>query len=157
MAIPSSPTITVVVCTYNRSPTLQRALDSVWCQGFQDFEIVVVDDGSDPPAEIPARWAGRIRLLTIRHRGVGAARAAGLRAARGEFIAYCDDDDEWEPDHLDTLLEYLRERPDVDLVYGDSEWPEEGAPPSVPYSFDYDGALLRDMPYIFATDVLHRA
>ena len=149
--------ISVVVCTYNRPHTLERALESVLCQGFEDFEIIVVDDGSDPPAEIPARWAGRIRLLTAPHQGVGAARAAGLRAARGQFVAYCDDDDEWKPNHLDTLFQYLREHPDVDLVYGDSEWPAEGAPPSVPYSFDYDGALLRDTPYIFATDVLHRA
>lgn len=157
MTVSRSPTISVIVCTYNRPQTLQRALESVLCQSFQDFEVIVVDDGSDPTAEIPAHWAGRIHVLTAKHQGVGAARAAGLRAARGQFIAYCDDDDEWKPNHLDILLQYLREHPDVDLVYGDSEWPEDEAPPSVPYSFDYDGALLRDMPYIFATDVLHQA
>jgi glycosyltransferase involved in cell wall biosynthesis len=157
MPVADSPAVSVIVCTHNRPHMLARALESVLRQDFRDYEVVVVDDGSEPPAEVPARGAGPVRLIVARYGGVGAARAAGLKAARGPFIAYCDDDDEWAPNHLASLMHYLREHPDVDLVYGDSEWVEEEGPPSVPYSVDYDGTLLREAPYIFASDVLHRA
>lgn len=153
----NGPLISVVVCTCNRPQLLPRALASVLRQDCPDFEVVVVDDGSTPPAELPEAAAGRARLVRTEHGGVGAARAAGLRAARGELIAYCDDDDEWLPGHLGALLAYLRDHPDVDLVYADSEWHQPGAPPAVAYSFDHEGAMLREMNYIFASDVLHRA
>ncbi|MBI4870258.1 MAG: glycosyltransferase, partial [Candidatus Riflebacteria bacterium] len=86
-----------------------------------------------------------------------AARAAGLDAASGTYLAYCDDDDTWTPDHLSTLVGCLLEHPEVDLVYGDSEWRQEGKAPHVPYSFDYDEETLAGKNYIFAGDVVHRA
>jgi glycosyltransferase involved in cell wall biosynthesis len=157
MRTANGPLISVLVCTYNRLHLLPRALASVLRQDCPDYEVLVVDDGSTPPVEAPGPAGGRVRLVRTEHRGVGAARAAGLRAARGEFIAYCDDDDEWLPNHLSALLAYLRDHPGVALVYADSEWHQPGAPPGLPYSFDHEGTLLREMNYIFPTDVLHRA
>jgi glycosyltransferase involved in cell wall biosynthesis/GT2 family glycosyltransferase len=152
-----SPMISVIVCTYNRHESLQRALESVWLQDMKDTEVIVVDDGSDRPVELPHHYSNRVRLIRTEHRGVGAARSAGLNAAKGTFVAYCDDDDEWKPNHLRALLNYLLEHPEVDLVYGDSEWVKEGAVSSVAYSIDYDAALLTYANYVFASDVLHRA
>jgi glycosyltransferase involved in cell wall biosynthesis len=157
MRTANAPLISVLVCTYNRPRLLERALASVLRQDYPNLEILVVDDGSVPAVEIPAPAGDRIRLIRTEHRGVGVARCEGFNAARGEFIAYCDDDDEWRPNHLSTLLEYLREHPGVDLVYGDSEWAQEGAAPAVAYSIDYDMTQLSWSNYIFASDVLHRS
>lgn len=154
-----APLISVIICTYNRHESLQRALKSVWLQDLKDteVEVIVVDDGSDPPVDLPPSYSDRVRLIRIEHGGVGAARSAGLNAARGTFVAYCDDDDEWKPNHLSALLNYLLEHPDVDLVYGDSEWVQEGVPRAVAYSIDHDAPMLSYGNYIFASDVMHRA
>ena len=157
MAIENQPLVSVIVCTYNRHESLRRALDSILQQDRTDYEIIVVDDGSDDPVEILLHQRDRVRLIRTEHRGVGAARSEGLNAALGEFIAYCDDDDEWKPNHLSTLLQYLLTHREVDLVYADSEWVQEGAPPSIPYSFDYNGFYLSGANYIFPSDVMHRA
>jgi glycosyltransferase involved in cell wall biosynthesis len=150
------PLISVIVCTYNRHEFLLRALDSVTLQDFEDFEIIIVDDGSTPPVNLPTRHLQKARLIQIEHRGVGAARATGLNAARGNFIAYCDGDDEWTPNHLSTLLKYLQEHTEVDLVYADSEWVYGEGAASVPYSFDYDVFELYNANFIFPSNVMHR-
>lgn len=145
----------MIVCTFNRTAMLRRALRSVLAQAaFDDFEIVVLDDGSDEPVSLEDFPSDRFRLLRTEHQGAGAARAAGLMAARGEFVAYCDDDDEWKPEHLHTLYSYLVEHEEVDLVYGDSEWPSDGK--KVCYSYDFDVHHLQQSNFIFATDVMHR-
>lgn len=154
MITSTSPTISVIICTYNRHSSLQKAIDSVLLQDEKDFELIIIDDGSDEPVKIHHHTS--FSLIRTEHRGIGAARSQGLNAAKGTFVAYCDDDDEWKPNHLSTMKQYLRENPDVSLVYGDSEWVQAGVSPSpVAYSFDYDGTLLSYGNYIFATDVMH--
>ncbi len=97
-----SPFFSVIIPVYNRAHVLARALRSVLDQSFQDFEIVVVDDGSsDDPAQVIAHFADpRIRYIRQRNRGGGAARNAGIDAAEGRFIAPLDSDDEFLPGHL---------------------------------------------------------
>ncbi len=148
--------VSVIICTFNRQQMLDRALTSVLAQSFDDYEIIIVDDGSDPPVEIRAPSQDRIRLVRVEHQGVGTARAVGLEYARGQFVAYCDDDDVWSPSHLKTLLEYLHQHPDVALVYADSHWPYNDKGEAVPYSFDFNPRLLAGMNYIFPSDVVHR-
>jgi glycosyltransferase involved in cell wall biosynthesis len=102
---PPSPAITVVVPVRDGAAYLGRALESVRRQTFADWELVAVDDGSvDTTPRLLYEWAlvdHRVRAL--RHRvnaGVSAARNTALRAARGEWVAYLDSDDEFYPDHL---------------------------------------------------------
>ena len=155
MTTSASPTISVIICTYNRHSNLQIALDSVLQQDEKDFEVIIIDDGSDQPVILPQQ--DKVRLFRTEHHGVGAARSVGLNAAQGIFVAYCDDDDEWKPNHLSTMMQYLIKNPDVSLVYGDSQWVQaDVSPSSVAYSFDYDGTLLSYGNYIFASDVMHR-
>jgi len=84
---------------------LQAALDSVLAQGEQDFEILVIDDGSrDDPAAVVSGFArARIRFARQENRGAGAARNAGIDLARGLFVAFLDSDDRFLPHHLATM------------------------------------------------------
>lgn len=103
------PFFSVIVPVYNRASVLGRALQSVLRQTWQDFEIVVVDDGSsdNPEAVIAALDDPRIRYIRQTNRGGGAARNAGLDAARGLFVAPLDSDDEFLPGHLERMQRLL--------------------------------------------------
>lgn len=117
----SPPTVSVVIPTYGHGELVEATLDSVFAQSFRDFEIVVVNDGSpDDTADRlrPLAEAGRIRYVEQANQGQGAARNRGLREARGELIAFLDDDDLWPSDKLAWQVEALRRSPDAVMAYG---------------------------------------
>lgn len=95
----------VVVPTYNRASTLPRAVQSVLCQTFADFDLVIVDDGStDETNAVIAQYDDdRIHFLRQPNRGVSAARNAGAAAARGRWIVFLDSDDELLPHALERF------------------------------------------------------
>ena len=99
----------VVIPVYNRADLLGQALRSVLAQSEQDFEIVVVDDGSrdDPEPVVRALADPRIVFLRQENRGGGAARNTGIDAARGRFIAFLDSDDRYLPHHLADMRTVL--------------------------------------------------
>jgi glycosyltransferase involved in cell wall biosynthesis len=107
-----NPMVTIVIPVFSRASTIVRAIESVTAQAFSDYEIIVVDDGStDETAErVGALSAERLRL--IRHdenEGAAAARNTGIKAARGEWIAFLDSDDVWtSPEKLSRQLAALR-------------------------------------------------
>jgi glycosyltransferase involved in cell wall biosynthesis len=108
------PSVSVVVPTYNRAHCLGEAIDSVLGQSFQDFELIVVDDGStDGTESLLEGYGDRIKALRQKNSGVSAARNAGIKAARGPWIAFLDSDDTWEPDKLKVQTDDLRLRPDA--------------------------------------------
>lgn len=112
--------VSVVMPTYNSVATLRRAIDSVLMQSFQDFELIVVDDGStdSTPLLIQAYASPRLRYLRQQNKGVAAARNLGMRQARGEFIAFLDSDDEWSRDKLMLQVGlFRRSHPRVGLTY----------------------------------------
>ncbi len=104
-----TPFFSVVIPVYNRASLLGAALSSVLVQGEQDFEIVVVDDGSrdDPKAVVDALADPRIRYLRRDNRGGGAARNTGIREAQGRFIAFLDSDDAFLAGHLAAMRKLL--------------------------------------------------
>jgi glycosyltransferase involved in cell wall biosynthesis len=104
-----NPFFSVIIPVYNRAHVLGRALRSVLAQTCPDFEVVVVDDGSsdDPAAIIAAFSDPRIVYIRQKNRGGGAARNAGIDAARGRFIAPLDSDDEFLPHHLERMKALL--------------------------------------------------
>jgi glycosyltransferase involved in cell wall biosynthesis len=106
-----APFFTVVIPAYNRAATLATAIHSVLDQSFQDFEIVVVDDGSNdnPKAVIDAIADPRIRYIAQANRGGGAARNAGIDAAQGRYVAPLDSDDVFLPHHLHTMKALVAE------------------------------------------------
>lgn len=105
------PTVSVVLPTYNRGRTLARAVRSILQQSYEDFELLVVDDGStdDTKAVVAAIEDPRVRYVPLSHnQGASAARNEGLRQAVGEFIAFQDSDDEWLADKLERQVAAAR-------------------------------------------------
>lgn len=114
-------------------------------------EIVLVDgEAAGAPAEVAD---DRLRRVSGRRAGLGAARAAGLAAAGGPLVAYCDESDEWTDDHLRVLLDALDDHPEAALVYGDVAWRDDGHGPAALLDRLDLGAVSR----IPASAVLHRA
>jgi glycosyltransferase involved in cell wall biosynthesis len=104
----TSPSVSVIIPTYNRARSISRAIDSVLAQTLQNIELIVLDDGSeDDTAEVLARYGDRICLIRQENRGVSAARNKGIRAARGDWIAFLDSDDEWHPTKLSLQVACL--------------------------------------------------
>jgi len=120
----NDPRVTVVIPTHNRADLLPRAFQSVVDQTFDDWEIVVVDDGShdDTPSllgEWKVRLGDRFRYRCQEQRGAGAARNAGIDRARGRFVAFLDSDDEFLPTKLERQLRLFELRPELGFVYSD--------------------------------------
>ncbi len=116
-----TPLFSVVIPTYNRVGKLKRALRSVVAQTIDDYEVVLVDDGSsdDTPAFL-ASIASDKRITSIRtpNRGVSTARNSGVAAARGEFVVFLDDDDELRPTALAELKRLCTGSPAPDFMWG---------------------------------------
>lgn len=108
------PTVSVIIPTHDRCEHLRSAIASVLTQTFQDFEITVVDDGSqDHPREVVTAFSdGRIRY--VRHetnKGVATARNTGISNSTGDYIAFLDDDDQWLPQKLTTQMDLMQRSP----------------------------------------------
>jgi len=109
------PSVSVVVPLYNKGPFVERAIGSVLAQTFQDFAIVVVDDGStdDGPGIVERISDPRIRLISQSNAGVSAARNRGIREAKSSLIAFLDADDEWQPGFLAAIVSLRRSYPEA--------------------------------------------
>ena len=114
-----TPAVTVIIPVYV-SQFLREAIDSVQGQTFRDYEIIVVDDGSPEPVDL-ARWseADPVRLRCLRQENLGpaAARNTAIRAARGEFLAFLDADDSWEPTYLAEQTAAMTRDGGLDVIY----------------------------------------
>lgn len=117
-----NPKVSVVIPTYDRAAKVQRAIESVLSQTMRDLEVVVVDDGSsDNTAEVlSGKFGDRIRYYAQTNQGVSVARNRGVTEARGEWIAFLDSDDLWEPDKLDVQLKTLKEFAQCGACYADT-------------------------------------
>ena len=109
---------------YNVAPYIGETLESIFAQTFADFEVIIVNDGSPDGDDFERAlepYRNRIRYFKQENRGAGAARNTGLRASRGEFIAFLDADDLWLPNYLDEQLKFIQEH-DCDLVCSDATY-----------------------------------
>jgi len=117
------PTVDVIIPAYNAAHYLPAAIESVVSQTFDDWQILLVDDGStDNTAEAVApfldRLGSKIRYIKQENRGLPAARNTAIRASTAEFLALLDADDMWLPCRLAESVKILRERPQAGLAYG---------------------------------------
>jgi len=105
------PAVSVIIPSYNRAATLPRAMDSVLSQSFDDLELIIVDDASTDGTEVVVQQFCDDRVRYLRHssnRFAAAARNTGMQAARGEYIAFLDSDDEWLTHKLECQLDALQ-------------------------------------------------
>jgi glycosyltransferase involved in cell wall biosynthesis len=109
--------VTVVIPTFNRHGLLLEALSSVFAQSFQDYKLVVVDDGStDGTHAVLEPFATRLRYISKPHGGEASARNRGVREADTGFIAFLDSDDLWEPEFLSATMSHFTDNPQLGLV-----------------------------------------
>lgn len=120
--------ISVVIPLYNKEAHIAKTLDSVLNQTYQNFEIIVVDDGSTDNSSLIAKSFAdsRIRIISQPNGGVSAARNRGTSEAIGEYIAFLDADDLWLPSYLETQIKLLAKYPNCDVfatnyIFRDSE------------------------------------
>ncbi|MUG96099.1 glycosyltransferase [Scytonema sp. UIC 10036] len=121
----SIPQVSVIVPAYNVSSYIEDALRSLQRQSFQEFEVLVVDDGSiDRTADVVKPYVekdSRFRLLQKQNGGLSSARNYGIRYAYGEYIALLDGDDTYHPDKLANHVARLKRDPNVGVVYSASK------------------------------------
>ena len=118
--IDATPLVSVVIATYRRPQLVVRAVRSALNQGLREIEVIVVDDASCDDTAQQVRALNDERVRYVRHesnRGLPASRNTGIRMARGRYIAFLDDDDEWLTDKTKKQLRYI-EQADVDAVVG---------------------------------------
>ena len=163
--VDACPMISVIVPTHNRPDMLEIAIQSILNQTFKDFEIIVVNDNGEDVSRIVASFdTDKIIYITHeRNKGLAAARNTGIRAARGKYIAYLDDDDVYYSNHLEELVTLL-EGTDVSVAYTDAyramQVLQNGTyvttQKDTPYSFDFDYDRILIENFIPVLCIMHR-
>jgi len=117
------PRVSIIIPTHNRKAFVLEAVGSVLAQTFEDYELIVVDDGSnDGTGEALKKYEDRLHYLCQENQGVSAARNCGLAHARGEFIAFLDSDDLWLPKKLAIQVAFMEQHPGAQICYTDEMW-----------------------------------
>ena len=172
----TTPLFSVVIPAYNSGKFIRMTIGSILLQTVQDFEIVVVNDGStDNTREIlDSERDSRLRVIERENGGECVARNQGMREARGKYIAFLDSDDAWLPNHLEQALSFLESHLDIawfsstlkkvgDICQGDLtpadcgkekicavNWYLEGAPHTLPSSVTVRREAIQEYPHLFA-------
>jgi teichuronic acid biosynthesis glycosyltransferase TuaG len=110
----------VIIPAYNAEKTIARALDSVFAQSYQPFEVIVVDDASRDSTKqiLETGYAGRVTVISkLFNTGSSVARNSGMDAAKGDYIAFLDADDVWHKDKLMLVNTILKSKPGIHLFY----------------------------------------
>jgi glycosyltransferase involved in cell wall biosynthesis len=117
--------VTVVMRTYNRTEKIKESIQSVLNQTFQDFELIIINDGGADEVRkvIDSFKSNKIKYYRLdKNCGQAAALNEGILKANGKYIAYLDDDDIYYPKHLEILVSFLERNPNYDFVYSNSWW-----------------------------------
>ncbi len=114
------PIVSVVIPTYNRKDIISRAINSVLNQTYENYEIIIIDDGStDGTIEyIKNHFNSKIKCISQKNKGASAARNRGISEANGKYIAFLDSDDEWVESKLKDQFAFLDKNPEIALLCG---------------------------------------
>ncbi|WP_417860172.1 glycosyltransferase family 2 protein [Winogradskyella sediminis] len=131
------PFFSVIISVYNKEELIAQTIQSVLNQTFQDFEIIVVNDGSTDKSEaiINSFKDHRIKLFSISNQGASNARNTGIKKATSDYIALLDGDDTWETTYLQYMFDAIRKFPDLKIFTAAIAQKYENKVISVPYSF----------------------
>jgi glycosyltransferase involved in cell wall biosynthesis len=117
------PRVSIVIPSYNTADLIAACLDSVFAQTFQDFEAIVVNDGSPDTPELEKvlqPYLDRIVYIKQVNKRAAGARNTAIAKARGEFLAFLDSDDTWLPNHLESQMKQFEADPALGLVYANA-------------------------------------
>jgi len=136
--------VSVVIPTFNRSDVLDRAINSVLSQTCKVDEIIVVDDGSvDGTRELVSSWRHeKIVYIAQKNLGVSHARNAGIKRAKGNWIAFLDSDDEWHPVKLERQMTALVEQPCYELCHTNEIWIRDGRRVNAKNKYEKSGGRI---------------
>ena len=122
-----APRVSIIIPSYNTARLIAACLDSIFAQTFQDFEAIVVNDGSPDTAELEKvlqpyldRNSDRIVYIKQANKRAAGARNTAIARARGEFLAFLDSDDTWLPNHLESQMKQFEADPALGLVYANA-------------------------------------
>lgn len=138
------PLVSVIIPTYNRARMVQEAVAGVLAQTYDDFEVLVVDDGStDDTGERLAPFGSRVQVVhSPVRRGVSAARNLGAGASRGEWLAFLDSDDLWLPEKLARQMAFLAANPRLLLCQTEETWIRHGVRVNKPLTHRKKGGQI---------------
>lgn len=123
----ATPTVSVILPTFDRASCLPEAVDSVLCQKGVNFELIVVDDGSsDETPHVLEVYGNRLRVLRLERGGVSRARNRGVAASRGSLLAFLDSDDQWRPGKLAAQVAYMDAHPEMAICQTEEIWVRHG-------------------------------
>lgn len=144
------PAVSVIIPTFNREKFIGAAIESILQQIYQDFEIIVVDDGStDGTAEIIKLFpTDKLRYIYQKNRGRSNARNHALSIAKGRYIAFLDSDDLYLPGKLELQVSYMEEHPEVDMIYTSAYCMDENGN-SINHYYDakVSGRIYKDIAF----------
>ncbi len=121
------PLVSVILPTFNRAWTLKDAIDSVLFQDYPNIELIIIDDGSeDNTQELLYSYKNKIIVLTQENSGVSAARNAGIKTSRGEFIALLDSDDAWDKRKISCQADFFEQNPEALICQTEEIWIRNG-------------------------------
>ena len=118
----SSPVVSVIIPVYMGTPYIVGTLESVLAQTFSNYEIILVNDGSPDTEDLERAiepYRDRIVYIVEENRGQAGARNTGIRASRGTFLAFLDEDDQWEPEFLSFHTSVMQADPGLAVHYAD--------------------------------------
>ncbi len=125
--VANMPAVSIVVPTYNRAERLGETLRSVFNQTCQDFELIVVDDGSTDDTQKVVNSFPRVQYISKQeNHGVSRARNEGLALAKGRYICFLDSDDLWDEKKLQTQVQWMGDNPNCQVCYTDEIWIRKG-------------------------------
>lgn len=118
----SSPFFSIIIASYNRAQLLKRAINSLILQTEEDWEAIIVDDGSTDDTQIEMlsylKSYPKIKYLKKVHSGEAMSKNKGIRMSSGKFISFLDSDDEYAPTHLQSRKRMLLENPHINFLHG---------------------------------------
>jgi len=147
-----TPKISIIIPTYQHGDTIETCLLSLFDQTFQDFEIIVVNDGStDDTAKILEKYKDRVKIISQENRGAPSARNRGFRESIGQFVIFCDADTKAKPEILAKMLEALKKNPEASYAYSSFNWGWKAF-----NLHEFDAEALKKMNYITSTTLIRR-
>ena len=117
----NTPLVSILVCVFNRKNLIERALNSILSQSFKNYEVIIVDDGSNDGVEeviFPyLKKYNNFKYIRHSNRNLPLSKNTGILLAQGKYLTFLDSDDEYTGEHMQKMVTFMENNPDYDLVH----------------------------------------